>query len=108
MAGCKVFHYVVVNGNDLLVYAPVVFPHSPTPIDLIMPAYRFAMHHGAVETEELGFMKLLDDAEAVDFAQRIIHDMPNKDRTQGVGRSVAITDGKRAVGRISCDAELKA
>jgi hypothetical protein len=42
------------------------------------------------------------------FAQRIIHDMPNKDRTQGDGRSVAITDGKRAVGRISCDAELKA
>jgi hypothetical protein len=32
-----------------------------------MPAYRFAMHHGAVETEELGFMKLLDEAEAVEI-----------------------------------------
>jgi hypothetical protein len=27
-----------------------------------MPMYRFAMHCGAVETEELGFMELLDDA----------------------------------------------
>jgi hypothetical protein len=70
-----------------------------------MPAYRFAMHHGAVETEELGFMKLLDDAEAVDFAKQIIHDMPEEDRIQGDGCAVDITDGKRLVGRIRCGAD---
>ena len=70
-----------------------------------MPMYRFALHHGAVEIEELGFMKLLDDAEAVDFAKQIIHDMPDEDRTQS---SLDITDGERAVGCISCDADLAA
>ena len=49
-------------------------------------------------------MELLDDADAFDFAKRIIHDMPDEDRTQGDGRSVGITDGEREVGRISCDA----
>jgi hypothetical protein len=73
-----------------------------------MPIYRFATHFGAAETEELGFMKLRDDAEAVDFAKRIIHDMPEEDRTQGDGYSVGITDGKRAVSYISCDVNLAA
>jgi hypothetical protein len=73
-----------------------------------MPTYRFAMHHGAAETEELGIMKLLDDAEAVDFAKRIVHDMADDDPTQCDGCAVDITDGKRAVGHIPCDADLEA
>jgi hypothetical protein len=81
------------------------FLHSSLP-DLTMPIYRFAMHLGAAETEELGFMRLLDDAEAVDLAKRVIHDMPEEDRTDG--RSLGITDGKRAVAYISCDINLAA
>ena len=73
-----------------------------------MPIYRFAIHRGMAETEMLGFMTLCDDAEAVDFGQRIIQDMPDEDRTQGDGCAVGITDGKRAVGHISCDANLAA
>jgi hypothetical protein len=42
-----------------------------------------------------------------DFAKRIIQDMPDEDRTQGDGCSVGITDGERAVGRISRDADLE-
>jgi hypothetical protein len=65
-----------------------------------MPSYRFAIHHGMAETEMLGFLKLRDDADAFDFAKRIIQDMPDEDRTQGDGCSVGITDGKREVGCI--------
>ena len=65
-----------------------------------MPSYRFAVHRGTAETEMLGFMQLRDDVEAFDFAQRIIQDMPDEDRTRGDGCVVDITDGKRAVGRI--------
>jgi hypothetical protein len=70
-----------------------------------MPMYRFAIHHGGTETEMLGTMGLRDDAEAVAFATQIIHDMPDEDRTQS---SLDITDGERAVGCISCDADLAA
>jgi hypothetical protein len=78
-----------------------------------MPTYRFAIHHGAAETEKLGIMKLIDDAEAFAFAKRMIQDMiqdmaqdlAGNDRTQRNGCSVEITDGKRAVGRLSCDAD---
>jgi hypothetical protein len=48
-----------------------------------MPSYRFAIRRGMAETEMLGFMKLSDDAEAFDFAKRIIQDMPDEDRSQG-------------------------
>jgi hypothetical protein len=65
-----------------------------------MPSYRFAIYRDMAETEMLGFMKLCDDAEALDFAKRIIRDMPDEDRTQGDGCSVGITDGKREVSRV--------
>jgi hypothetical protein len=79
---------------------------APTPTDLIMPTYyRFAIHHGAAETEKLGTIELRDDADALDFAKRIIHNMPDEDRTRGDGRSVGITDGERAVARIRCSAD---
>jgi hypothetical protein len=69
-----------------------------------MPMYRFALHHRADETEKLGIMELLDDTEALAFAKRMIEDMADNDRTQCDGCAVGITDGKRTVGRISCDA----
>jgi hypothetical protein len=72
-----------------------------------MPIYRFAIHHCGTETEMLGTMGLRDDADAFDFAKRMIQDMPEEDR-RGDGRSVGIADGKRAVGRISCDADFEA
>ena len=71
-----------------------------------MPSYyRFALHLGAAESEKLGTIELRDDADALDFAKRIIRDMPDEDRTRGDGRSVAITDGERAVGCIRCSAD---
>jgi hypothetical protein len=76
--------------------------------DPIMPIYRFAIHHRGTETEMLGFMKLCDDAEAVDFGQRIIQDIPDEGRPRGDDCSVGITEGERAVGCIACDAELEA
>lgn len=56
----------------------------------------------------LGTMGLLDDADAFDFAKRIIQDMPDEDRKQGDGCSVGITDGKRELGCISCNADFEA
>jgi hypothetical protein len=70
-----------------------------------MPTYRFAIHHGPAESERLGIMKLRDDAEAFDFAKRIIQDMADEDRTHHNGCSLDIRDGERAVGRISCDGD---
>jgi hypothetical protein len=72
-----------------------------------MLIYRFAIHHRGAETEMLGNMGLRDDADAFDFAKRIIQDMPDKDRTQGDGCSVGIADGKREVGCISSDADFE-
>jgi len=71
-----------------------------------MPTYCFAIHHTAAETEKLGIIKLLDDAEALAFAKRMIQDMEADDPAQCDGCAVNITDGTRAVGRISCDADL--
>jgi hypothetical protein len=86
-------------------YAPALQTLASSPH---MPSYRFAIHCGMTETEMLGFMKLRDDAEAFDFAKRIIQDMPDEGRTQGDGCSVGITDGEREVGGISCDADFEA
>jgi hypothetical protein len=72
-----------------------------------MPSYRFAICRGVGKTEMLGFMRLRDDAEAFDFAKRIIRDMPDEDRRQGGGCSVRITDGEREVGYISCAADFE-
>ena len=71
-----------------------------------MPIYRFAIHHRGTETEMLGAMGLRDDADAFDFAKLIIQDMPDEDRMQGDGYSLGITDGKRAVGHVPCNAEF--
>ena len=71
-----------------------------------MPSYRFAIHRGMAGTEMLGIMRLHDDAEAFDFAKRIIQDMPDEDRTHRDGWSLGIKDGERDVGRISCNADL--
>ncbi len=74
-----------------------------------MPTYCFSIQHGAAETEELGLMKLPDDAEALAFARRLVHDMNediiqrgDNDRSHCDGHAVAISAGTRAVGRVSC------
>jgi hypothetical protein len=77
-----------------------------------MPGYRFAIHRGTAETEMLGLIKLHDDAEAFDFAKRVIKDMitqeiPDEACTRGDGCSVGIRDGKREVGCVSCYADFE-
>jgi hypothetical protein len=72
-----------------------------------MPIYHFALYRGAAEAEKLGIMKLVDDAEALAFAKLIVRDMADDDRAQSDACSLDITDGNRAVGRISCAADLE-
>jgi hypothetical protein len=72
-----------------------------------MPSYRFTIDRGMGKTEMLGFIRLRDDAEAFDFAKRIIRDMPDEDRGHGDGRAVRVADGEREVGCISCAADFE-
>jgi hypothetical protein len=70
-----------------------------------LPAYRFSIQN-VVETEELGIMALPDDGAAFAFAQRMMQDMTSEDCAQYKGCSMDITEGKRAVGCLSFDADL--
>jgi hypothetical protein len=72
-----------------------------------MPNYRFTIDRGMGKTEMLGFMKLRDDAEAFEFAKRIIRDMPDEDRGHGNACEIRVTDGEREVGYISCAADFE-
>jgi hypothetical protein len=64
-----------------------------------MSAYRFVIHKNGARTEELGFMSLADDVEALAFGKQVIRDMEHKDAYGGW--TMDILEGKRTVGAIT-------
>jgi hypothetical protein len=67
-----------------------------------MSIYRFVLRNPGGRVEELGFMPLSDDKEAVAFGETVIRDMVEGNPTQA-GAVMEVTDDERTVGTIQPD-----
>jgi hypothetical protein len=68
-----------------------------------MIIYHFAVHNNGTGFEDLGFMTLADDSEALVFGQRVIRDMTRRNAKQYAGWSMESAQGKRAVHSLPFD-----
>lgn len=64
-----------------------------------MLAYHFRVRNDGARVDDLGFMTLVDDGEALDFGQQVIRDLMGGDRNYS-GWIMDITEGERLVGNI--------
>jgi hypothetical protein len=62
--------------------------------------YHFVLRSRAGQVEELGFMPLVDDREAVAFAETVIQDLAEGSPTLHAGSVMEVTSGERSVGSI--------
>jgi len=65
-----------------------------------MPAYRFTIQKNDAQTEDLGFIKLVDDSEAILFAKQMVEDMMYNDPKYCAGCAIGVFEGKRTVGNV--------
>jgi hypothetical protein len=65
-----------------------------------MSIYRFVLRDGTGRAEELGFMPLADDKEAISFGETVVREMVNGPPTPHAGSVMEVTDGDRSVGSI--------
>jgi hypothetical protein len=70
-----------------------------------MPIYHFTLYADATKSEDLGYMPMADDAEALAFARRIIRELMQRYSAEYAGSSMHITEGERAVSSIPFDFE---
>jgi hypothetical protein len=64
-----------------------------------MIIYHFAMHVDGAGFEDLGFMSLAGDGDALAFGKQVILDLMHGDRKYA-GWIMDITEGERPVGRL--------
>ena len=70
-----------------------------------MPAYHFALCDDAGHNEDLGFIDLRDDEDAVAFGQDVIEDLLQASDPKLVGSTLDITERRRQVGRLNLEYE---
>ena len=73
--------------------------------EAIMPAYHFAPRDDAGHNEDLGFIDLRDDEDAVAFGQEVIEDLLQMSDPKLVGSTLDITERKRQVDRLNIEHE---
>ena len=64
-----------------------------------MLTYHFTLRNDGAQVDDLGFMGLADDGEALVFAKQVIRDLMRGDRNYS-GWIMEITEGERLVGNI--------
>jgi hypothetical protein len=64
-----------------------------------MHAYHFTLRNDGAQVDDLGFMGLADDDEALVFGKQVIRDLKGGDRNYA-GWIMDITEGERPVGNI--------
>jgi hypothetical protein len=72
--------------------------------DGAMITYHFAVHSKRAGIEDLGFMTLANDSEAITFGEQIIRDLTQRDAMPFADWTMGIIEGKRAVCSIPFDA----
>jgi hypothetical protein len=70
---------------------------------IAMSIYRFVLRSRAGQVEELGFMPLLDDREAVAFGETVVRELVEGSPTPHAGSVMEVTSGERSVGSIQTD-----
>ena len=65
-----------------------------------MNIYRFFMHNPGGQVEELGFMPLLDDSEAVAFGETMVRDLVRENSSPYADSVVEVSEGGRTVSNI--------
>jgi hypothetical protein len=68
-----------------------------------MSIYRFVLRNANGEVEQLGFMPLPDDKEAVAFGETMVRELVEGNPTPYVDSVMEVSDGGRAVGNIQAD-----
>ena len=71
-----------------------------------MCTYHFMTRDAGKASEELGYVELANDAAALHFGERVVHDLMHDNHKQPPGWFMVITEDKRAVGKIPLVAEL--
>jgi hypothetical protein len=64
-----------------------------------MLTYHFTLRNDGDRVDDLGFMGLADDGEALAFGKQVIQDLVHGDRNYA-GWIIEITEGERPVGNI--------
>jgi hypothetical protein len=79
---------------------------SPLPLrfwGVTMSVYRFVLRNAGGEVEELGFMPLPDDEEAVAFGETMVRELVAGNSTPYADSVMEVSDGKRSVGNIQAE-----
>jgi hypothetical protein len=71
-----------------------------------MPAYHFALRSNAGHSEDLGFIDLRDDEDAVAFGQAVIEDLLQTPDPKLAGSTLDITERRRQVERLNIEHEI--
>jgi hypothetical protein len=71
-----------------------------------MPAYHFALRSDAGHNEDLGFIDLRDDEDAVAFGRGVIDDLLQMPDPKLVGSTLDITERRRQVERLNLEQEI--
>jgi hypothetical protein len=72
----------------------------------IMPASHFALCDDAGHNEDLGFIDLRDDDDAVAFGQEVIEDLLQTPDPKLEGSTLDITERRRQVERLNLDHKI--
>jgi hypothetical protein len=68
-----------------------------------MEVYRFVIHGPDGEGEDLGYMTLFDDKDAVSFGKAVMQESGYGELSEHAGSMMVITDGEqRTVRKIKC------
>jgi len=65
-----------------------------------MSIYRFVLRNHGGQVEELGYMPLPDDGEAVAFGESVARELAAENPRPYAGSVMEVTDGERAIGSI--------
>ncbi len=72
-----------------------------------MHCYHFALRNDVGDREDLGYLAMNDDTEALDFGRDIIRDITQNHAPVYAGSVMEITAGRRLVGSIALGFEAK-
>jgi hypothetical protein len=80
-------------------------PATITVWGISMSIYRFVLRNAGGEVEELGFIPLSDDKEAVAFGETMVRELVQEKPTPYAHSVMEVSNGERTVGNIQADQE---
>ena len=74
----------------------------------IMPSYHYALRNDVNDHEELGYLAMLNDEEALSFGHDVVRDILREHAASYAGSVMEITERNRAVGSIPLHSDASA